>query len=701
MINTEISEILEQTARLLEYCEGRSSFVDELLDISVFVTYLEVPLEVFANISNSKQDEREFTEMLNYWFGGFSIDAQRIFRDVVVTGDSQLRSDLQRETSPSVIPLLKLKCLSSDSIHFIRDRLNIRNIDALKKACGERFLSGTGEFSEREELEILEEIISLQETESSTSRGTTSDDEVWETLEDKLPTIADPDTMFWANADALAQFIVANLTQPLKQSIKQTVEEFISSEKLSDVKEGARNILGKIRRFFLSRNNPTYARLLFQEKSRVRERSIRREEAWQEESFDAVTSQPLNIAPVGAVSRGRDVISRLEFLINTNEPRIAFERIKKSGFIKEVVSEGRRLLIATLNPNSFTMPFNSRPTPEVPLYFYACSDFVYGTYETLLTSSKSHWNELKQRALLRGYRLTSFGLYEGARRISSRAVDRLYKLLDLPVIPKELREGRAEWEWVDSGTPDLVSLEDVRGDMHAHTTFTDGAGDIQTMCSAAREQGLSYIALTDHTKNVASVGGMNDVEFLRYWDAVDNFNDKLKELGIPFYILKGAEVDILEDGGLDLEDSTLAQADWVVASVHFGKRQPRTKIHSRYMDAFLNPYVDVIAHPTGRIIGVEPKIDVDVNFLCENASKYGKYIEINSQPRRLDLSCDSLTLAKRYGVKVVISTDAHSPEQIGYLRFGVQQARRAGLTSDDVLNCMSVREILDMRTHKR
>ncbi len=696
MNNIKVAEILEQTALLLEYQEGYSYMAGEFLRTSDLFRRLEVPIEVFENAASSKQDEHELRQMLGYWLRNASPDLLWCVQEVITTGSCRLRDRLLRETSPSVVGLLRLRTLSAQSINFIRERLRIRNIAALKKACEDRFLSRSGEFSEDEELDIFEEILRIEESDSKQKeKGVfASGDEILTTLDDSVPDDADAHTMFWANADALADFIIKTLSEPLKPTIKQTVGDFVSSNAIESVKEQALGVLGKVKRFFVSRDSSKYAQMRMQEAERTFEHELRRASDEIESSLSTACSEPLRVEKVGAVRRGQDALSRLDFLICTDEPKVAFERIKKSDFVENVLTEEARVLSVVLRQDSFTMPYNNRPTPAVVLYFYAASEFAWGTVQVALTSKTQHWSELKRRATLRGFTLTPFGLYDGAKRISSRTVERLYSLLSLPVIPEELREGICEWDWIDSGSPRLIALDDVKGDLHMHTTFTDGSADVEEMAVVARSLGLSYIAVTDHTKNVASVGGMNDVEFLRYWDYVDDFNRRLKDSNDPFRVLKGAEVDILEDGGLDLADETLAKADWVVASIHFGKRQAREQIHRRYLDAFRNPYVDVIAHPTGRMIGVEEGIDVDFEFLCENAKKYGKFLELNSQPRRLDLKVEPLVLAKKYGVPIVISTDAHAPEQLPYLRFGVLQAFRAGLTPDDVLNTLTYKELL-------
>ncbi len=684
MNNAEIVEVLEQTASLLEYRDKNSYFTNEIRSIASIVSRLEIPLEVFQNAATDRSDRQELDRMIAYWFGRFSPESLDNLQEVILSGTSRLREHLLREISPSVVGMLRLKSLDIPMIDFLRNQLNIRNTATLRKACSERYLSGISRLSEQEELDLLEEII-LLETDTVSAKHSKDQEILIPAIEPDI-SIDSEKTMFGANADALADFIISELQQPHKySSLKASVSDFVSSETIDVVKKRTQNIIGRVGRFFTSHKERQNQNFEYDRFPR------------EENNLDS--NQPLSIEKVGSVRRGNDIVTRLSFLIETNDIPSAFERVKKSSFVSKVVYEGARSLKAILRPDSFVMPFNNRPTPEIELDFYCASDFVYGAHKVLLTSSRSHWNELKKRATSRGYTLTPFGLYKGVRRISSRTEERLYEFLDLPVIPTALREGKTEWDWLEKGSPELISVADIKGDMHMHSTYTDGANSIEEMVSMARSIGLSYIALTDHTKNVTSARGMNDIEFLRYWEFIDEFNTKLQDRGIKFKVLKGVEVDILEDGGLDLSDETLKQADWVIASIHFGKRQSQSRIHERYMDAFTNPYVDVIAHPTGRMIGIEREIEVDVDFLCQNAKKYDKCLELNSQPRRLDLCVDSLILAKKYGIPIVISTDAHAADQLPYLRFGVAQAYRAGLTNNDVLNTLSLDQLLKRR-HK-
>ena len=267
--------------------------------------------------------------------------------------------------------------------------------------------------------------------------------------------------------------------------------------------------------------------------------------------------------------------------------------------------------------------------------------------------------------------------------IAGRTEEDVYATLELPLFPPEIREARFEFEWAKAGPlPKLVEIGDIQGDLHMHTTESDGKGSLEEMVAAARDRGLKYIAITDHSKRVSMANGLDGKRLRSQWKQIDALNAKLS----GFRVLKGVEVDILERGGLDLEDDVLAEADWVVASVHYGQNQKSDQITKRIVDALANPHISAIAHPTGRIINRRKSYEVDLEAVFQAAHKHGKLLELNSNPARLDLDDINCLAAKRHGVPIVISTDAHSPLGLEVLRFGILQARRAGLTKADVVN---------------
>jgi DNA polymerase (family 10) len=246
-----------------------------------------------------------------------------------------------------------------------------------------------------------------------------------------------------------------------------------------------------------------------------------------------------------------------------------------------------------------------------------------------------------------------------------------------------MREARQEFAWAAAGAlPKLIEVTDLVGDLHMHTTASDGKASLREMAVAAVDRGLKYIAITDHSPRVSMANGLRPERLREQWAEIDHLNRDFK----GFTILKGIECDILEKGGMDLPDDVLAEADWVIASVHYGQQQPREQITDRILGALENPHVSIIAHPTGRLIGRREPYAVDLETVFATAARNGKLMEINANPARLDLDDIACAAAKRHGIPLVINSDAHSTKGLDVLRYGVLQARRGGLTAHDVAN---------------
>jgi DNA polymerase (family X) len=307
------------------------------------------------------------------------------------------------------------------------------------------------------------------------------------------------------------------------------------------------------------------------------------------------------------------------------------------------------------------------------------------------TGSKSHNIALRDRAMARGFKLNEYGLFraDDGTSVAGRTEAEIYEALGLDVIPPELREGRGEIEAADRrALPHLVTVEDLRGDIHSHTTATDGRDDIEAMAIAARNAGLSYLAITDHSQALAMANGLDEARAIAHARRVREIGARLE--GIT--LLAGIECDILPDGRLDLADDCLAQLDVVVASIHSAFNQEASELTDRMLRAISNPWVDIIGHPTGRRLLRREPYKVDVAAVIAAAASAGVALEINAQIDRLDLSEAHARTARDRGVRIVISSDAHSRDAFARLKWGVQIARRAWLTKDDVLNTRSVKD---------
>lgn len=372
----------------------------------------------------------------------------------------------------------------------------------------------------------------------------------------------------------------------------------------------------------------------------------------------------------GSYRRGRETVGDLDILAVSAQPDEAMDAF--------AALEGRE---ATLARGDTRMAIRMARGLQVDLRVVPAESF--GAALQYFTGSKAHNVILRGMAKDRGLKINEYGVYRGEERIAGATEEEVYAAMDLPWFPPELREARQEFQWAAAGKlPELIELADIRGDLHMHTTYTDGRATLDEMVLAARERGLKYIAITDHSKRVTMARGLDGERLRKQWDEIDRLNATLD----GFLVLKGVEVDILERGGLDLADDVLVRADWVVASVHYGQNQPREQITERIIGALENPYVSAIAHPTGRLINRRKSYEVDLEAVFQAAHKHGKLMELNANPARLDLDDVACAAAKRHGIPIVISTDAHSTDQLGVMRYGIIQARRAGLTKADVAN---------------
>jgi DNA polymerase (family 10) len=376
------------------------------------------------------------------------------------------------------------------------------------------------------------------------------------------------------------------------------------------------------------------------------------------------------IVAAGSYRRGKETVGDLDFLVVGEDVAAAMDRLAAFAGVASIIARGDTKTSLRLKTGT-----------QVDLRAVPAESF--GAALQYFTGSKEHNIVLRGRAKARGLKINEYGVFRGEERIAGRTEEEVYATLDLPCFPPELREARHEFEWADAGElPTLIELDDIRGDLHMHSTWTDGQASIEEMAAAAKSRGLKYIAITDHSKRVSMVGGLKADQLQQQWAEIDTLNKRLR--GIT--VLKGVEVDILERGGLDIPDEVLAEADWVVASVHFGQQQSREQITARVLDALQNPHVDAIAHPTGRMLLARKPYEIDMDAVMRAARDNGKALELNAHPKRLDLDDVACAAAKSYGIPIVISTDAHRPEGLDAMRCGVQQARRGGLTKADVLN---------------
>jgi DNA polymerase (family 10) len=384
------------------------------------------------------------------------------------------------------------------------------------------------------------------------------------------------------------------------------------------------------------------------------------------------------VVVAGSYRRRRDTVGDLDVLVTAEDGAAVGDKLAGYENVRDVLAHGPTRTTVVLRSG---LQVDVRAVPEQS----------YGAALLYFTGSQAHNIALRGLAAHRGWKLNEYGLFSGRRRIAGSTEEEIYKKLGLAFIPPELREDRGEIALAAANQlPRLVTREDIRGDLHVHSDWTDGTAPIAVMAEAAQARGYAYIALTDHSRRVAMAHGLDPARLSRQAKEIDRLNERLNGLTI----LKGIEVDILKDGRLDLPDTSLAELDVVVAAVHSFFDLPRAAQTNRVIRAMTNRHVSIIAHPTGRLIGEREPYDIDMQRVIAVARDLGCHLEVNSQPERLDLNDNYIHAAKQAGVALAISTDAHSTDAYEYIRFGIDQARRGWLTAGDVLN---TRPLADLR----
>ena len=379
----------------------------------------------------------------------------------------------------------------------------------------------------------------------------------------------------------------------------------------------------------------------------------------------------------GSFRRCQETVGDLDILVTASSKSPVMQRLVEYDEVVEVVSKGTTRATVFL-----------RSGIQVDVRVVAQESFGAALY--YFTGSKAHNIQLRKLAQQRGLKINEYGVFKGEQRIAGETERSVANAVDLPLIPPELREARGEIEAARSKRlPKLIIYSDLKGDLHAHSKASDGNASIKDMALAARQRGLHYIAITDHSQVLTVAHGLNEKRLQAQLDEIDRLNAELT--GIT--ILKGSEVDILEDGRLDLPESILAQLDLVIGAVHSKFRLSRRQQTTRILRAMDSKYFTLLAHPSGRLLQEREPYDVDMPRIIKAAKERGCYLELNSQPQRLDLNDSHCQLAKEHGVLISINSDGHTIKDFEYLHGGINQARRGWLEKDDVLNTRPLREL--------
>ncbi len=381
----------------------------------------------------------------------------------------------------------------------------------------------------------------------------------------------------------------------------------------------------------------------------------------------------------GSYRRRRETVGDLDIVVAAEPGEPVMRRFTGYDGVDRVIEQGRTRASVVLRNG---MQVDLRVVPEGS----------FGAALCYFTGSKSYNIALRQIAGDRGLKLNEYGLFKGDKQVAGRTEAEIHKRLGLALVPPELREDLGEIEAARTGNlPRLVTVDALRGDLHVHTTASDGRASLAAMVEAGRRKGYEYIAITEHSQRVTIAHGLDARRLARQIDEIDRLNRTLS----GFIVLKSIEVDILEDGSLDLPDTILRELDLVIGAVHSRFDLPRDQQTERILRAMDNRLLTILAHPTGRLINERPPYAIDMERIMRGALDRGCYLEVNAQPDRLDLTDAHCRMAKQMGLDVSISTDAHATAELDFMRFGVDQARRGWIAPENVLN---TRSLGDLRT---
>ena len=385
------------------------------------------------------------------------------------------------------------------------------------------------------------------------------------------------------------------------------------------------------------------------------------------------------VTPAGSLRRGRETVGDVDLLVTGYDHAGIADHFARFPGVAQLLAKGEdKVSVKLQNDLQVDIRLLDRQS--------------YGAALQYFTGSKEHNVALRERAKKRGWKLSEYGLFKGEEALARRTEEEIYAKLDLQWIPPELRENQGEIEAAEKGElPKLVELEDIKGDLHMHTTASDGKASVEEMAEAAKKLGYEYILITDHSKAVTIANGLDEKRAVENIRRIKAARKKVKNIEI----WTGAEVDILGDGSLDYPDEILKQFDIVLVSIHSRMNMPAEEMTARLLKALANPYVRILGHPTGRQILKRDPFVFDLEKVFAAAKEYGVILELNGHPERLDLCDRHLKLARDRGMKVIISTDAHSPDHFKLMRYGVVTARRGWMRKEDVLNTLPPEELLE------
>ena len=408
-----------------------------------------------------------------------------------------------------------------------------------------------------------------------------------------------------------------------------------------------------------------------------------------EEIYERLSSfkEVEKISLAGSVRRMKETIGDVDFLVVSKNPQKVMDFFTAYPGIEKVWSKGSTKS-SVRTKEGFDMDIRVVPKES------------YGSALQYFTGSKEHNIVLRKIAINKGLKLNEYGVFKGKKLVAGKSEEEIYHLLGMEFIPPELRENQGEVEAaIANKLPKLVELADLKGDLHCHSSWDGGENSIKEMALFAKALGYEYLGISDHTKFLRIENGLDEKKLLEQHQEINKLNQEFERKKDSFRILHGCEANILADGSIDINDETLAQLDYVIAGVHSQLKMEKDRMTERIIKAMRNPNVDIISHPTGRLLKRRDEYEADFNSLLAVARETGTVLEINSSPERLDLNDKNIRKAKDMGVKMVINTDAHEKNQTRFAKYGVSQARRGWLEKGDVVNTQPVKTLQNSFKH--
>lgn len=393
----------------------------------------------------------------------------------------------------------------------------------------------------------------------------------------------------------------------------------------------------------------------------------------------------IRVEIAGSFRRMKETIGDIDILASTKDEKKVIRAFTTLPFVKEILGKGETKSSVIL-------------ANDIQADLRVVEDQSFGACLQYFTGSKNHNIKLRGIAKEKGLKINEYGIFMGDKLIPCPEEEIVYKTLGLPWIPPEIREDNGEIEAAfDNKLPKLVQFEDIKGDVHVHSKYSDGGEDIKSMAMAAKKRGYEYIVITDHSQSLKIAKGLDIERLFKQREEIEKLNKEL----YPFKIFHGSEVDIKNDGILDYTNDILKKLDFVIASIHSGFKENEEKIMKRLFEALENPYVTMIGHPTGRILNTREPYNVNIIELSKKAAATNTFLEINAYFDRLDLNDVNVRIAKGYGVRFCIGTDSHNSSQLAMMFYGIGQARRAWLSKEDIINTLCLTDFITAITKKR